>query len=432
MHRFLFAHLPYCYFAILLICWVSVLVGCSVTSSKDIRIADIPKLTMASIPPVAVTPEEAPGRLPPGFKLVITDRYKGAPKVTAAGVNKMDWNDKMLVNLGGIELEDTDVDQIAANCMPLMESLVTGVSEQHVGQMMQVAWNLRGPSGKQRSFPDSKLFQGARCKSITTLPNTVVQPTGLTADIKVSKDPELNGKAIAYVCCSLLRLFTKSPENYGKAWDHITGSFYKFYQVNFPLTNFRPSPVVLNQISMMLQTKLIFRNTLAGFLYTFYSVGNDKGLCRMLFEQHVACTGMHSYSLFIRSCAASRLDPEELMQLLDHRFTREPLEAIHTILTDFEDKPAPERALRTWKYARLYDETNFAVLQTRNCKELTCILAYLCENLGIQGNGNILSIAQLVNISEEAKKRYKKAADRIHQYATSGDEATYKNPVFAD
>ncbi|DAZ90708.1 TPA_asm: nucleocapsid protein [Didymochlaena virus 1] len=381
--------------------------------------------------PAPPAPNPDSNKLPKGFKLVINEKYKNAPKIAAAGVSKMDWTDNKLRNLGGLELVDIPVDDIATKALPLMSALVEGVSEQHVGQMLQVAWSLRGPSGDERSFDDSrKLFQGSRFKKSDSLPNTVMVPTGLTADIKVSNDATMNGKAVAYICCSLLRMFTKSPENYAKAWDHITNSFYKFYQVNFPLTNFKPNPSVLSQISMMLQTKMVFKSTLAGFLYSFYNVGNDKGLCRMLFEQHVACTGMHSYSLFIRACAASHLDPSELMSLIDHRYTRNALEAIFQILSDFEDNPSPERELRTWKYARLYDETNFAVLQTRNCKELTCVLAYLCENFGIQGNGNILSIAQLSNLPDHPKEMFKKVADRVYQYATSGDDATYGNKIW--
>ncbi|DAZ90855.1 TPA_asm: nucleocapsid protein [Treubia virus 1] len=367
---------------------------------------------------------------PQAIKVMVNPIYASAQNLMVSGVCKEDWTDDCLVSRGGITMVSLKVPEIITLGTDLMEGLLGGISERDVGNILILAWNLISPITQQRVFPKVDPLDGIMSANISILSNLKIGPGGQVSKLIYPPVDFDIATAMCYIAASLLRLFTKTAENYEKAWTHIESSYMKFYKVAFPILGLRPCRASIDTIVMYLTTKPIFRDSLASILYCFYDLPADKGLCRMLFEQHLACTGLHSFSLFVRSATSLRMESRELLSCLDHRMTRGALKVILVLLNDFEVSPSPNRNRHTWKYSRIYDEEAFSLLQTKNCKELTCILAHICINAGVQGTGNILDIAQLAGMAQSSKDLFKKIADRITRLATEGPDATFGNTLF--
>ncbi|KAJ8630509.1 hypothetical protein MRB53_023832 [Persea americana] len=228
-------------------------------------------------------------------------------------------------------------------------------------------------------------------------------------------------QAAAYISASLLRLFAKPAATFIKAWDRILAGYSRSYRAAFPMTNLKPMEDNLKSIQQQFTCRDIFKHTLKSFLYCFEDLGGNQQIVRVLFEQHLAFTGMHAYPLFTSACAGLHVESGELLALLDPRMTRSALPVIQEILNNHELPTSEElrlkRKRKTWRYARLFDANVFADLQTKNCRELVLILAYINEALGTGGSGNLLDIHHIRMMSDCEKERYKRVANNIIERA---------------
>ena len=187
------------------------------------------------------------------------------------------------------------------------------------------------------------------------------------------------------------------------------------------MTNLKPMEDNLKSRQQQFTCRDIFKHTLKSFLYCFEDLGGNQQIVRVLFEQHLAFTGMHAYPLFTSACAGLHVESGELLALLDPRMTRSALPVIQEILNNHELPTSEElrlkRKRKTWRYARLFDANVFADLQTKNCRELVLILAYINEALGTGGSGNLLDIHHIRMMSDCEKERYKRVANNIIERA---------------
>ncbi|DAZ90718.1 TPA_asm: nucleocapsid protein [Frullania virus 1] len=361
--------------------------------------------------------------------LVRLEIFQGVSRITAGGVSKSDWVDDRLKGRAGITLKQLKKEELKAVCFTFMKGLHEGVSDHTIASILVLAWNIKGPGpdGGALIFPSESKGNNMQSKDLGSQAKHIYYPAVGYKFVEPTCSEDEFIKGATFVAASMLKLFTKEPSSWIKAIDHIRNSFMKFHQMEFPFLFGPVHETVISNIHTSFANKPVFKNTLAGIIYHLSDVETDRGMLRMLFEQHIANTGLHAFGLFIAAASSSRLEVEELLSALHSRMTSAALITIHEILLNFEQNPSNERIRKTWKFSRLFDSDMFSTLQTKNCKELTCILAKLCEKYGHSGMGNILDIAVLRTLPDESKARYDKVATNIFDMATYDDE----NPMFS-
>ncbi|KAI9079532.1 hypothetical protein K1719_038504 [Acacia pycnantha] len=219
-----------------------------------------------------------------------------------------------------------------------------------------------------------------------------------------------------------MRLLVKEEDNIINAWKSICERYRNFYKEDIAI-KITPDKDAARHIRMVLQNRVIMRGTVGAFLLNGKDVtGQDKGMCRMLYELHMNYTGMHAYNLFL-SCANRLKVPVHIFAtLLKHPATSEALASITHILVTYEF-PEREEAANTiqttasmWRFARIFDQEIFATLQTKNCAMLASLLAIIASRVGAEGAGNVTQIRQIAGFVEEQRAFLDKAATKAIEY----------------
>ncbi|XP_060669725.1 uncharacterized protein LOC112493057 [Ziziphus jujuba] len=305
--------------------------------------------------------------------------------------NQFDWTDDHLLNLKGIVLRRyTTPSQLAPVVKEGLFSLQGTVSHRTIGALMVSAWNLYYFPERKYVFPEIPTNTTPDDIDYTALRGNN-NLGGVDEKIYWPVDDSVTCAIGAYVAACLLRLETKSASNFVNAWKHIKSRYSEINNRPFLIRGLNPIEENLDSIRNALQEWPVFTNTLARFLYHFNELrGHVKGYAKFAFEQHLSLTGLHSYHLFRRVATKLNATPDDLSLALDHRMTRRGLVVVKKILLNFDRSTDDKQRRQTWKYARLFDEEMFVDLQSRNCSELTFILATILKEMDEdQGVGDI-------------------------------------------
>ncbi|XP_048318352.2 uncharacterized protein LOC107429412 [Ziziphus jujuba] len=297
--------------------------------------------------------------------------------------SQLDWTDDHLLNLKGIILRRyTTPVQLVPVVKEGLASLQGTVSHRTIGALMVSAWNLYYFPERKYVFPEVPTNTTPDDIDYTALRGKD-NPGGVDEKIYWPVDDSVTCAIGAYVAACLLRLATKPASNFVNGWKHIKSQYCDINKRPFLIRGLNPTKENLDSIQTALSEWPIFRNTLARFLYHFHELrGHVKGLARFAFEQHLSLAGLHGYQLFRRVATKLKATPDELSQALNHRMTQRGLVIINTILQGFAGSTDDKQRRQTWKYARLFDEEMFVDLMTKNCGELTFILAMILEKMG--------------------------------------------------
>nr|DAZ90808.1 TPA_asm: nucleocapsid protein [Sciadopitys virus 1_Chi] len=382
------------------------------------------------------TSAPSPPAPPTSVGLTIKSRYSAATtNFSASGVSKTDWTDSQLSSLEGFKLITMSEKDLCKEVKDLIPKLETGISERSAGRIIGLAWNLLCPGKKfQRVFPDKNDCQKITSSDITSLDDTVISQGSASSNIAWGKSDLETCQAGAYICAALLRLFTKSPDNFKTAQQEIKNSFQKFYQVTFPITPFTVRDAVITDLHSLYQNISIFRSSLAGLLYHFQETTDGQGVATLTFELHLQNTGMHVWPMFQDVCGSLHASSIEMLSALDIKATRKALDCILAIIVNFEGAAttlqATDRARKTYKYSRIYDKNMFADIQTKNCRPLALILGNLKKMSSPRGTGDVLDMVALKNIDQDIKDMYKKFAKGIYDHFMASEEAAGGNEIF--
>lgn len=355
-----------------------------------------------------------------GFEGLPTDFF-----FTIHGASKTDWTDDCLMGRPGIQLVPLNINQICELGSDVMKGLMNGLSEKIVASSIILAWNLIKTTSEGRIFPTVDPTSTATDRPLETFSSEIQARLGGGAPntIPYRQDPLLHARAMTYTCASLLRLITKPPGTFERAWPAVRKGFHKFYEVTFPYTWLHPSHEALVFIHRKFANEWsIYRRSITGFLYTHMDTEADVEMRQFLYEQHLSCAGMHAYKLFVGICDWLEVANGVLHDLLMHRWTEWGLKELALILKDFEGEGVDEsRSRGTWKYARLFDDQYFKRLQTKHCNQLVYILAHLSKLAGIPEGmgGDVLQIVELKNIAECHKKSLSAVASRAYEVLLS-------------
>ncbi|CEK42598.1 polyprotein [Black grass varicosavirus-like virus] len=347
------------------------------------------------------------------------------------GGNIDTWTDAAMLGKTTFELKHLDIEELIDICDNVVIGLTSSVTEKIARDIMIAAYNLFSFADGAKVFPErnpcdpQEMEQGYLDTRIEFKGDGEYQlPENLSEEDYV--------QGCCYIAASTLRLFTKSAENYVRAFEQIKAKYYRFYKDEFPLTYLTPDRRCIEGLKEIYTNKEVYRNALLPFLYSFSELTDPKGMCRLLYEQHLALTGMHAVSLFVKVCLGSHCLPEELSSGLWHRTTRDALREIKDILVSHFLGGIDGQEKGTWMYARLLNDAYFSRIQTKNCKNLVCALAYMASLIGIAGNQNIMGIVHLERMTDEAKAIPIKWATRLVLILSENEEAADGNDVTLD
>lgn len=362
-------------------------------------------------------PEQVRAKQP--LQLHIKDKFKDLSYTPPRVNSSIDWDDNRLCKQDGLHLRSFDQTSLAQRIKEVFKHLETGVSQQDVGKIIEIAWNIVGPEATfTRIYPSVGKCSLPTAETVDSLDDDTMTDTNVTSNIKWPSSELDICKAGTFFCASILRMFTKDKENFKKAWKAIIRAYPNFHKISFPILNFEIRNQVIDDLHLLLQSVKVCRATFANLLYHFPDIKDHKGMLTLLFEEHVRYTGMHCVPLFFKVREFLTPDTPKLLSCCRIKRTKNAIACLEIILTKFEGEESElkktDRDKKTYMYSRLYDETAFADIQTKNAADLALVLAYLANLDPEKGQGNVLDIAVLARMPQGTKDIYKKFALAIY------------------
>lgn len=314
-----------------------------------------------------------------------------------------EWMGKKGLTL--FELSNEDICKVGRG---LLRSLYVGISQKGIGSIFMLAYQLKAPGGDPNRRVFDEVFSERMISDedvlLDNLEETPMQSLNVNPTLFEDANMVSCAQAYAFVAASLLRLFTKPPENYAKAWNHIKSKFSTFYSLPFPLYAGVPHMEVLRTIHQRFSVSELFKRTLYRILYVSNSDQSNQSIKSFLYDTHLAHTGMHILPLFTKLLLVFNIDAGTLLTYLKYKEFERQLTAITKVLRLMANEDR-KHTRQMWRYGRIFDQTFFPALQTRQCPKLAYILAYTYQQERPEGNERILEIKQLEDISEPDKKR---------------------------
>lgn len=358
----------------------------------------------------------------------ILDMCKGLENITFRAATKTDWVDAKCLAGDGIHLKVLENEVLLKMINEMLKGLSTGMTERIAGYILILVWNMRSESdNSRRIFPEkSPSNQGI---DVEALSHTVVSPPG-TIPIKLSavgrNSYSLNEyvRVGCFLAASLLKLFRRTAYSWDKAKFHIQRAYTNYTKEPWPLKDLNIVASHVEKLSHLWEYKTIFRDTLGSILYSIGDLEEGRGMVTMLFAGHLAYTGMHIVDLFCKAVTGLQCQPTDLMKAL-HLHTsmyKTILDELRIIIESYIGSEEEDKKRQTFQYARLFDSQMFNNLQSKNCAHLVCILAYLCQQCGSAGTGDVTQIAVIATIGQEAKGRFKAIAINIYNYIVTNNE----------
>ncbi|CAH9068096.1 unnamed protein product [Cuscuta europaea] len=258
--------------------------------------------------------------------------------------------------------------------------LSSGFNTEGVIGLLLLAYNLRVPRTNGEEFVVEEL--DPRISAIDVDGETVisVQYSGAETEIccRESGNPINDAIFYCYLAASMLRLFTRSLENYIGAWTNSIARFSGFYGFTPPVHD---APIGSDSAGYFWIAFCFFfpvnrmRMTQYKILYSTGPNPKCDGLTRFLYEIHLAYTGLHAVGIFAQLCVVSLdVESELMLQVLSTReFSRQigALSEFVKMMTNGENG----YNRKMWKYGRIFNANFMSTLQTKSCTKFVYILA---------------------------------------------------------
>ncbi|AZP55470.1 nucleocapsid protein [Morogoro maize-associated virus] len=265
--------------------------------------------------------------------------------------------------------------------------------------LCELAFNLRKPHEAGDVFVHtipSDWSGGLTTEAVDTSPIPATENDVTVSTVSAStpsgstEDAEIKAKAISFLCCALLRLSVKEPSHIMSAITSIRQRFGSLYGLSSNMLNtVQFTRQQLSRIKQGIETYPAARGTI--FYYIRYAdtqySNSDKsyGVCRFLLFQHLELEGMHIYKMLLALLTEWSTVPIGLLLT----WIRNPKSAlavaeIKNIVTNY-DKPSLDKS---WKYARMVDNTFFLNIASRRNVYMCALLASLNKKHVPQGSGD--------------------------------------------
>ena len=359
------------------------------------------------------------------FRLpTLLEEFNDIPSLDGLVVSKDDFLDNEWADRPAVRLTTLTDQQVCQLGRFLLHSLQTSISKQGVAVIFVLAFHLRAPGvgSTERMFEATDPHSKPSDREYSDFEDVLV-PTRESIQASERGDVVENAKAYSFLATSMLRLFTRSSENYCPAWNHIVNGFKTFYVRHCPVTKIVPKAEVIQAIHVHFAYDKVFKATLYRLLYMSNSKPCNDSLKGFLYDNHLSHNGMHIVSIFCRLRDALNCNPDILLKAIrTPQFDRQ-IQALVKILGYMNEKVG-QHERQMWKYGRIFDEKFMSVLQTKACPKLVMMLAVALQQERPEGAENILKIKQLEDVSEENKKKCITAAEFLRKMIKSSHKQT--------
>ena len=214
----------------------------------------------------------------------------------------------------------------------------------------------------------------------------------------------------SFIAASMLRLFTKSPRSYVKAWHQIKHGFNWFYgdeiDARLPMPNERAMKTLADWFGIHSQAK--------GALYRLLYIGNGssdhEGLKRFLYDIHLSYTGLHIVNIMVQLCEVTGASAEIILKMINERGNqgRCLAEAVRLLMSTSD-----VHRRRMWKYGRIFDHTFLWNIRTSSCPNLVYAVGAALKMESPETHSGILNIFQLQDLSTEDREKAEIAAKKL-------------------
>ncbi|KAF5198565.1 hypothetical protein FRX31_011848 [Thalictrum thalictroides] len=275
--------------------------------------------------------------------------FSDIPDVRPTLASKDDFPDNYWRQKDALVLELMTDNAIITMGRELFGSLSYGVSQYLVGTVFLLAYQLKGPPGKGASpnlLPATDELSNLRDVKLDILDKDVPEATGNMIQPSERGKAEDVAQGYAYLAASMLKMFTKSAENYTKSWQHILSGYKKFYNVVCPISGVTPAEDVIKTIHNHFALSELFKATLYRFLYNINRSGSISSIQKYLYDIHLSHTGIHIVPTVYRICSTMNCSPADLISVDGHVFTN--LESCgNHVVHAFTSKEYESRSLTT-------------------------------------------------------------------------------------
>nr|DAZ90864.1 TPA_asm: nucleocapsid protein [Vincetoxicum virus 1] len=337
---------------------------------------------------------------------LLPQELREVPELNTDVTSHNDFIDTQWSTKDAIVLKMLENDEVIQLGRQLIGSLADGVSQRLVGSIFQIAFQLKRPDigTSTRLLPEVDELGKPSDFGLDALDTGKSESLGAYVAPTEEGSPEIIAQGYAYLATSLLKMFTRSAENYDKSWTHITGGFRKFYSRPIPITGVTPSLGVIRQIHDHFSISVLMKATLYRLLYNANKTGEISNVQKYLYDIHLSHTGMHAVPMAYKICLCMSCTPGDLLRVMYARRFLPQIKALVEAFKLMKNKDANHQR-QMWKYGRIFDSNFFAALQTRACPKFGFLMACILKRESAQAHAGILEIKQFEEIGEEDREK---------------------------
>lgn len=182
---------------------------------------------------------------------------------------RFDFPDDLLLNEPAYKLYRVEVASLADLGRTIIPMLSSGFTEQGIGALFLLAYNLRLPTQgvPKYVFPVHDL-ESIKDLDVFDLSDQLLTKVRDAVKLPETVNPDREAAMFySFIAASTFRLFIKSPENYLMAFNHICEGFSKFYGVSAPVSLRAPHIDAVKILRANFSINPRFKATLYRILY---------------------------------------------------------------------------------------------------------------------------------------------------------------------
>ncbi|QYF49870.1 MAG: coat protein [Xinjiang varicosavirus] len=354
--------------------------------------------------------------------------YAGVAEITGKSPGRETWSDQDLIGQTSLGLKVLTDDEMLHEVKVFLHGLEHRMSPRAVASALMLTWNMRSTNPIEgRIFPDVDPGADISDKTLADFEEAETVYVGGPSQTLVDGANGFEARrAGAFLAASTLKMFAKDASGWTLAWEqeHFKKRYEGFMKKSFPFAELVPLKPEVEGMYEAYQGQKIFLGTLGRILYSIADVA-DTRQTEMLFEQHLSCTGMHIVPQFINAKISIGATTEDLLSALDMKQNEPTLKQLKDLCNNSLSKQLGPDNRGTWRFARLFDQAAFSLLQTKYAQDTVAVLAHI-NDLSKSANklSNPLNIAVLRQMGPQRMGQAKCVAKNIYHYFTVTARAT--------
>nr|AAW82343.1 coat protein [Varicosavirus lactucae] len=353
-------------------------------------------------------------------KLKMLEAFSDVVEITGKTAGKESWDDESTIAMPSYKLSVLSDADAVREVKIFLTGLFVRSSPRAIAAALIMTWNMRSvdpvavrifpakDKGKDTADVDVKNLEVAGVDYIDAMVETNVKDV---SDIEIIR-------AGAFIAASTLKMFAKSFTGWTQAWEHkhIQKRYADFCKTEYPFKEFTTNTKCAETMYEAYQGQKLYQGILGRILFRLGNVQDPRQI-KMLFDQHLANTGMHIIPQFTNAQLSIGATTAGLLSALNYGQNFGTLMQLKKLINESLSKPPGPDNRATWRFARIFDPSVFQTLQTKYCADTVAILA----NINSMGKlstetSNPLNIAVLKQMAPERKRYTRQVAKNIYHH----------------